>query len=69
VCEITFGHEVVPLNNSIKVRVRAVDSDSDSHNHVLRSFGYASVNAEEIGAFEGFEAEARRGRVMQMKRK
>ena len=55
VCEITFGHEVVCLNNPVKVR--ALDSDGDSHNHVLRSFSEASVNAEETGAFGSFETE------------
>jgi hypothetical protein len=55
--EITFGHEIVRFNNP--VQVGAVDSDGDSHDHVLRSFSDASIDAKEVGAFESFEPEAR----------
>jgi len=56
--EITFRHEIVRLNNP--VHVRAVDSDGDPHDHVLRSFSDASIDAKEIGAFESFEPETRK---------
>ena len=57
-CEITFGHEIVRLNNPVKVR--AVDSDGHSLNHVLRPFSDASVDAKEVGAFESSETETKR---------
>ena len=56
--EITFGHEIVRLNDLVDVR--AVDSDGNSHDHVLRSFSNASIDSKKVGAFESFESEARR---------
>ena len=41
---------IVCFDNSVKVR--AVNSDDDPHNHVLRSFSEASIKEEEIGPFE-----------------
>jgi hypothetical protein len=52
------GHEIVRLNNP--VNIRAMDSDGDSHDHVLWSFGDASIDAKEIGTFESLEPETRR---------
>ena len=57
-CEIAFGHEIVRLNNP--VHVRAVDSDGNSHDHVLRSFSNATIDAKEVGVFERFEPETRK---------
>ena len=65
-CEITFGYEIVHLNNP--VHVRAVGSDGDSHDHVLRSFSDAPIDAKEVEAFESFEPETRK-RLAQMKQK
>ena len=56
-CEITFRHEIVRLNNL--VNIRAMDPDGDSHDHVLWSFGDASIDAKEVGAFESLETETR----------
>ena len=44
------------LNNPVTVR-----DDSNSHDRVRWSFSNASVNAKEIGTFNSFEPEARRG--------
>ena len=57
-CEITFGHEIVHLNNS--VNIRAMDRNGNPHDHVLCSFGDASVGAKEVQAFESLEPETRR---------
>jgi hypothetical protein len=35
-----------------------VDTDGDARDHVLRPFGDAAVDFEEVRAFEGFEAKA-----------
>ena len=56
--EISFGHKIVGLNNL--VNIRAMDRNSDSHDHVLWSFGNASINAKVVGAFESLEPETRR---------
>ena len=54
--EMAMGHEVVGSDGAVDVR--AVDTDSDAHEHVLGAFGDTVVDAEEVGAFKSFEAEA-----------
>ena len=49
-------HEVVGFDGAVDVR--AVDTNGDTHEHVLGTFGDTVVDAEEVGAFESFEAEA-----------
>jgi len=58
VCEITFRHEIVRLNNHVHVTV--VDSDDGPHDHALRSFSDVSIDAKEVGAFESSETETKR---------
>ena len=54
--EVTLRHEIVSLNDAINVV--GVNTNSDAHDHMLRAFGHASVDAEEIRSFQGFETEA-----------
>lgn len=54
--EETFGYEVVCLEDAIDVR--AVDTDSDPHDHVLGPFSNTTVDPEKVRSFEGFKAEA-----------
>jgi hypothetical protein len=49
-------HEMTHFEDSIDVM--AMDTDCDAHDDVLGSSGNAAVDLEEIGVFEGFEAEA-----------
>ena len=44
--EVSLGHEVVRLDDFLDVS--AVDTDSDSHNHMLRSFGDPAVDSEQV---------------------
>ena len=55
-CEITFRYEVVCLKNPVKVR--AVNSEGDSHNHTL---WWLSDASKEVGTFKRFGLKARRG--------
>ena len=48
--KITFRHEIVRLNNF--VNIGAMEPDGDSPDHVLWSFGDASIDAKEVGALE-----------------
>ena len=57
--EAAFGCEVVGFGGAVDARV--VDADGDAHKHVLRTFGEAVVDAEEVGGLEGFETEAQGG--------
>jgi len=36
----------------------AVNADGDTHDHLLRSLSYSTIDSEEIRSFEGFETEA-----------
>lgn len=54
--EVPLGHQVVGLNCTLDVI--AVDPTSNAHNHVLRTLSSTTINFEEIGPLEGFEAEA-----------
>lgn len=56
-CEITLGHEVVGLEHALDVG--AMNANRDAHYHVLRAFGDATVDAEEIRSLESFESEAK----------
>ena len=57
-CEITFRHEIVRPNNPVNIRI--MDPDGNSHDHVLWSFGYASIDAKKVGMFESLKPETRR---------
>ena len=54
--EVTFGHEVVGLDGAINIVL--VDTNGDSHEHVLRSLCCSSVDLEEVRTFEGLESKA-----------
>lgn len=53
--KIPLTHQIIRLQNL--VHVLAPDPDGHAHDHVLRAFGDLAVDAEEVGTFEGFEAE------------
>ena len=53
--EVTLGHQVVCLNDAVEIS--SVDTNSDTHDHLLRALGYSSIDPEEIRAFECLETE------------
>ncbi len=53
--EVLLRHEVVRLDGTLDVL--AVDTNSDTHEHVLGSLGDLAVDAEEVGTLERLEAE------------
>lgn len=55
VSEVSLGHEVVGLEDAVEVA--AVNTDSDTHDHVLGTLGGAAIDAEKVGPLEGLEAE------------
>lgn len=54
--EKTLAHKMVCFDGA--VNVVAVDTNGDTHQHVLRTLSDASVKAEEVGSFERFETKA-----------
>ena len=44
--EVTLGHEVVRLNGALNVA--SMDTDSDTHEHVLWSLSDLAVDPQEI---------------------
>jgi hypothetical protein len=53
VSEPTLRKEVVGFNGRFDIVF--VDTDRDTHEHVLRAFYYTAVDAEEVGTLEGLE--------------
>jgi hypothetical protein len=51
-----LAHEMVRLNGALDVV--AVDTDGDTHEHVLGTFGNATIDTEQVRALEGLESEA-----------
>ena len=47
VSEVFGGHEIVGFDGFFNVL--AVDTDGDSHDHVLRTFGDFTVDSQEVG--------------------
>lgn len=54
--EVAFRHEVIRFEDAVDIG--AVDTDGDTHDHVLRAFGDTTADAKEVGTLECFEAEA-----------
>lgn len=54
--EVTLRHKVIGLDDTLEVG--AVNTDSDTHDHMLRALGNTSVETEEVGPLEGFETKA-----------
>ena len=54
--EVAFGHEVVGLDGAINVVL--VDTNGNSHEHVLRSLCCSSVDLEQVRTLEGLESKA-----------
>lgn len=54
--EVTFGHEVVCLEDARNIG--AVNANCDSHQHVLWTLSDASIDAKEVGTFKSFKTEA-----------
>jgi len=49
--EVALGQQVVRDDGG--VNVLAVNADSDTHEHVLRTLGHFVVDAEQVGSFQG----------------
>ena len=54
--EVTFRHEVIGLKDSIDVGT--MNTNSNTHDHVLGSFSHTTVDTKQIWSLEGFESEA-----------
>ena len=52
--EVSLGHEVVGLEDTVEVA--AVDTNGDTHDHVLGTLGGAAIDTEKVGTLEGLEA-------------
>ena len=57
VSEEALGHEVVCVDGAINVI--AVNTNSDTHKHLLRPFGDFTINTKEVGSLEGLEPKAK----------
>jgi hypothetical protein len=44
--KVTLGHEVVGFDNPFDIL--AMDANSDTHDHLLRSLGYSTIDSEQI---------------------
>lgn len=55
--EVSLGHEIVSLNDTINIG--AMNSNRNTHNHMLWTFSNASINAEEVRPFQCFETKAK----------
>ena len=53
--EVALTHQVVGVERFLDVGV--VDANSDTHEHVLRSFSHLTVEFEQVGALQGLETE------------
>ncbi len=53
--KVTLRHQVVCLDDAVDVS--AMNTDGDTHNHVLRSLSNSTIDSEKVRTFEGFEAE------------
>jgi hypothetical protein len=54
--EVSFGHQIICLNDPVDVI--AMYPYSNTHYHVLWTLGDTSINTQEVGALEGLESEA-----------
>lgn len=52
--EVFVGHEIVRLNS--RLNVLTVNSDGNSHNHVLRTLDNLAIKAEKVRALKCLEA-------------
>jgi hypothetical protein len=53
--EELLRHQVITLQN--RGDVSAMDTDTDTHKHVLRALNNMLVDGKQVGSFESFEAE------------
>ncbi len=56
--EVSFGHKVICFENA--VNVRSMNTNGNTHDHVLGTFSYAAIDAEKVGTFEGFETKTKK---------
>ena len=49
----TLGEQVVGLNSRFDIML--VDTNSNTHKHVLRAFYYTAIHTEEVGTLESLE--------------
>ncbi len=53
--EVSLRHQVVSLNDL--VNVSTVNTNSDTHDHVLRSLDDFAIDSEKVRSFKSFETE------------
>ena len=61
--EVSLRHEVVGLDRLLDVV--SVDSDGDSHDHVLGALGNVAVDSEQVRSLERLEPETEEDRQRQ----
>jgi hypothetical protein len=61
VCKESLRHEVVGLEDLFNVV--SVNTNSDSHDHVLGSFDNLAIDSEEIRSLKGLETEVVVGEI------
>src|SRR5258705_171432 len=54
--KVSLRHEMVGLDDPLNII--SVNANGDTHDHLLRSFSYSTIDSEEIGSFESFKTEA-----------
>lgn len=59
--EVPLRHEIVSLDDT--VNVPAVNTDSNTHDHVLRTFSNPTIEAEKVRTFKSLETETRQEKL------
>jgi hypothetical protein len=59
--KVSLAHQVVSLDNL--VNVLSPDSNRNTHDHVLRTFGDLSIDSKQVRSFEGLETELQVGAI------
>jgi hypothetical protein len=54
--KVSFGHEMVGFGDPFDIS--SVNANSDTHDHVLGSLSYSTVDSQQIRSLEGFETKA-----------
>ena len=54
--KVSLRHEMVGLDDPLNII--SVNANGNTHDHLLGSFSYSTVDSEEMGSFERFKTEA-----------
>lgn len=60
-CEESFRHKVVRLDHAFNIVL--VNAYSNTHDHMLGTFGNTAIDPQKIRPLESLEAEAEKGSV------